>query len=219
MTQVRHRIFSEPQVRKVEEDNRVVEFVASDASVDSYNTVLNPEGWDLERFNKNGIVGYQHDVYYGSDPDNVIGKGEARAEDGLLIVRVTFEPADLNEKADKVYRKVLFGTLNGVSVGFQSRKGHWGDKKRSENPDVYYFDEQELLEVSVVNIPANPNAVKRSAEDEQEILPDKPAPEPDNQIENEEEARKAAELDINISLTTARAKALLALNHHNNEKF
>lgn len=215
MTQVRHRILSEPQVRKVEEDNRVVEFVASDASVDSYGTVLNPEGWDLERFNKNGIVGYQHDVYYGSDPDNVIGKGEARVEDGLLIVRVTFEPADLNEKADKVYRKVLFGTLNGVSVGFQSKKGHWGDKKRSEDPDVYYFDEQELLEVSVVNIPANPNAVKRSAEDEQETLPDKPVEEPEEELENEEKARKAAELDINIRSTTARAKALLAQNHHN----
>lgn len=219
MADIRHRIANEPQVRKVDEDNRVVEFVASDASVDSYGTVLNPEGWDLTRFNKNGLIGYQHDVYYGSDPDNVIGKGEARVEDGLLIVRVTFEPADLNEKADKVYRKVLFGTLNGVSVGFQSKKGHWGDKKRSENPDVYYFDEQELLEVSVVNIPANANAVKRSADEEQETLPDKPAPEPDNQIENEEEARKAKELELNISLTTARAKALLAQNHQHYEKF
>ena len=43
-----------PEVRK-SKDSRKVTFVASDGTRDSAGTVLNQDGWDLERFNKNGI--------------------------------------------------------------------------------------------------------------------------------------------------------------------
>ena len=90
-----------PEIRKVDAETRTVEFVASDNSVDSYGTVLPVDKWDLTRYASNGIVGYMHDVYGDSwtksaDPDDVIGKGEALVEDGKLLVRITFEPADLN---------------------------------------------------------------------------------------------------------------------------
>lgn len=220
MADIKRRLINGPSFRKVEEEDRTVEFVASDASVDSYGTVLNPEGWNLARYNKNGIVGYQHDVYMSDDPDNVIGKGEARVDNGQLLLKVTFEPAELNEKADKIYRKILFGTLKGVSVGFNSEAGHWGEEKRGENPDVYYYDSMELLEVSVVNIPSNANAVKRSIEEERAELEQTRTPEEpevsevpeEPQIEQEPEA--PADDSINIRLTNARAKALLAINHH-----
>lgn len=165
------------QIRKASqnEEERVIEFIASDESVDSYGTVIRASAWNLERFNSNGIIGYQHDVYghdffKSPDPDNVIGKGEARVEDGKLIVRVTFEPEDLNPKADKIYRKILFGSLNGVSVGFMEKAGHMGDKTLGEDPDVYYYTDVELCEISVVNIPANANALKRSLEERADAL-------------------------------------------------
>ena len=161
-----------PVFRKVDEEKRTVEFIASDNSVDSYGTVLPVDKWDLTRYQNNGIVGYMHDVYGESwmksaDPDDVIGRGEAFVEDDKLVVRITFEPASLNEKADKIFRKILFGSLRAVSVGFRATaKGHKGDEERGENPNVYYYNGQELLEVSVVNIPSNANALKRSIEEE-----------------------------------------------------
>ena len=151
---------------------RTVEFVASDSSRDSHRTVVPVEKWNLERFNRNGIIGYQHNVYGdlcgNEDPDRVIGTGEARVENGQLIVRVTFEPADLNPLAEKIYRKVMHGTLKAVSVGFlPTAEGHWGtgDEARGGKNETFYFDGQELLEVSVVNIPSNANALRRSLRD------------------------------------------------------
>ena len=49
---------------------------------DRHRTVLNPAAWQLDNFNRNGIVGYQHNVYgdglcSGPNPDDVIGRGRA----------------------------------------------------------------------------------------------------------------------------------------------
>jgi len=202
-----------PQIRKVDEESRTVEFVASDNSVDSYGTILPVDKWDLKRYEKNGIVGYMHDVYGESwtksaDPDDIIGKGEAFIEDEKLIVRITFEPKELNERADKIFRKVQFGTLNAVSVGFvPTAKGHKGNEERGENPDVYYYNGQELLEVSIVNIPSNANALRRSIEMEQATwdVEEKTIEKPSGEETLKEDLDK-------YKVSIARARALLAKN-------
>lgn len=160
------------EIRKVDEESRTITFVASDDTKDSAGTVLNQDNWDLRRFNSNGVIGYQHKVYGGWDdtdnPDNVIGKGVAYIEDKKLMVDITFEPADINPLADKIYKKIQFGSLRAVSVGFLPiGRGRFGE---GEDSETYYFAGQELLEVSVVNIPANPNALKKSLEAETAYL-------------------------------------------------
>ena len=156
-----------PEIRKKDTDSRTVTFVASDGSRDSAHTVLNQAGWDLKRFNANPVIGYNHEVYgaWGvKDVDFVIGKGRAYVEDNTLLVDITFEPKEINELAEKVYQKVLFGSLNAVSVGFLPLgKGHWGEgeEARGEERETYYYAGQELLEISVVNIPANGNATRK----------------------------------------------------------
>lgn len=173
MAEINFRCIEAPEIRRDEERDRVIKFVASDGSRDSAGTVLNPDGWDLRRFNRNGIIGYQHNVYGGEDfnPDNVIGKGHAYIYDHKLMVDVEFEPAELNPLADKIYRKLLFGSLKAVSVGFMPvGQGQWGKGEEAlggEN-QTYYYAGQELLEISVVNIPANPNALKKSIDEELE---------------------------------------------------
>ena len=200
------------EIRK-KEDERTITFVASDSTRDSAGTVLNQDNWDLTRFNSNGIIGYQHKVYGGWDdtdnPDNVIGKGHAYVEDGKLMVDITFEPKEINELAEKIYQKVLFGSLRAVSVGFLPiGKGRFGEGADAE---TYYFAGQQLLEVSVVNIPANPNALRKSMEAENDFLEaerkrlleetkvEEPAPEP-----QEEEADQRG-LDLEMTLLQARA--------------
>ena len=214
---INYRQICAPEIRKVDKDERTVEFVASTGDVDSYGTVLPADKWDLSRYEKNGVVGYMHEVYGDhyrekADPDDVIGIGRAWIEDDKLIISIKFEPADLNEKADKVYRKIQFGSLNAVSVGFaQNAPGHWGDKKDGEDPDVYYYNGQELLEVSVVNIPANANAVRRSIREELESHP-KPAPE-----EEETTGDAAAEVELKKKKLLTATGAALRLAQFNNK--
>lgn len=157
------------------EETRTVEFVISDETRDRHGTIIPLKNWKLERFNANGIVGYQHEVYGsfdGSNPDQVLGIGEAFVENGKLIGRVKFEPADINPLAEKIFQKVLHGTLKATSVGFRELvKGKWGEKDEARdgaNP-TYYFGEVELLEFSIVNIPSNPNALRRELEADGQI--------------------------------------------------
>jgi len=154
---------------KAEGESRKVIFTASTSAKDRHGTILNQENWDLENFNRNGIIGYNHEVYGsmfgGSDPDDVIGRGRAFVEEGELRVEIDFEPAEINEKADKIFKKVMHGTLNAVSVGFSPLgEGEFGkgEEARGADNETYYFKGQELLEVSVVNIPSNSEAVKKS---------------------------------------------------------
>jgi hypothetical protein len=154
---------------KAEED-RTIEFIISSADRDRHRTVLNMKGWDLENFNANPIVGYQHNVYgdnmcSGPNPDDVLGPGRAFLEGDKLIGAVTFETKDINPLAEKIFRKVLNGTLRATSVGFlEIGEGKYGDgdQRQGGKDETYYFSGQELLEFSIVNIPSNAKAVGRS---------------------------------------------------------
>jgi len=138
--------------------DRTVEFVFSTATRDRHGTVIDPQGWDLRNFKKNPVASYRHEVHTSPDPDVVIGRADAWIEGEALVGTITFETKDVNPLADKVYKKVLAGTLSAVSVGFAEIAGHWGD----EDPKTYYFDKVELLEISIVAIPSNPDALKRA---------------------------------------------------------
>lgn len=194
------------EVRKASDGSRKMTFIASDSSRDSAHTVLNMDGWDLTRFNNNGIIGYQHNVYgsYGADtenPDNVIGKGHAYIEDGKLMVDVEFEPESINPLAEKVYQKLLFGSLKAVSVGFMPiGRGTWGkgDEAIGGTRETYYYAGQELLEVSVVNIPANPNALKKAFDTEIKGLKKQDAPAP-----KEEPKEDRSLIDFKIKIAEA----------------
>ena len=69
MDNIKFRSFTS-EIRKKNEETRTVTFIASDGSRDSAHTVLNQEGWDLERFNKNPIIGYNHNIYGSWKPEH-----------------------------------------------------------------------------------------------------------------------------------------------------
>ncbi|MFP4365530.1 MAG: HK97 family phage prohead protease [Bacteroidales bacterium] len=152
------------------EESRTIPFTFSTGARDRHGTRLNMDGWSLENFNRNGIAGYMHNVYGGGmcdgpNPDDVIGPARAWVEEGELRGEITFEEKDLNPLADKIFRKILHGTLKAVSVGFiDNGEGRWGEGREAVDGDepTWYFAGQELLEISVVNIPSNPEALRRS---------------------------------------------------------
>ena len=167
--EIQNRIIEGCEIRKKEDalETRTLTFIASDNSKDAHGTVVPVDKWDLSRFNKNGVIGYNHNLHYSNNPDDVIGVGRAYIENDKLMVDVRFEPAEIKPLADKIFQKLMFGSLKAVSVGFNPTKRGYlgqGDESREGKNPTYYFDGQELLELSVVNIPSNKNALKKSLE-------------------------------------------------------
>ena len=157
------RINEDTEIRGIHDDDRKREFVISNERKDMHGTVIKLDGWDIEDYNRSGAFYYQHLTGMES-PDNVLGPGSARIDGNELIGSAIFEPADINPLADKILRKVDFGTLTSTSVGFMPVAGHWGVERMNEDPETYYFDKAILKEFSIVNIPSNPDAIKKSLE-------------------------------------------------------
>src|SRR5215469_15165043 len=159
----------------------VLDFVASDESLDRYGEVICASGWRLEKYRSNPV--FQNAHQYG---DILFTLGKA------LITEVRTVPCEAPNKLSTpnsqlstcLYQRIQFATdvnpmariayglyrgkfLNAVSVGFIPLR--WADGNRTNGTDRTYrtngdeprrrYLEQELLEVSAVAIPANPNAL------------------------------------------------------------
>lgn len=157
------RAVSEEQAEK-----RQAEFVISTESPDTYGTIFELEGWNLERYHRNPVVLYAHKSH-SDNPDMVIGTSEVRIEGDELVATVTFEEEEINPLAEKVYRKVKAGTLRMASIGADIHEARWGDFEKGENPDILRFTNQDLLEWSIVPIGSNPDALKRNADNLENI--------------------------------------------------
>ena len=78
-------------------------------------------------------------------------------EDGKLKAEAEFTPPGMTRFNDTVFEMLKAGFLNATSVGFVPLKfAFTDDPQRRFGID---FMEQELLEFSVVSIPANPEAL------------------------------------------------------------
>jgi HK97 family phage prohead protease len=137
------------------DDSRVVSFVFSDASVDRYGDTINPRGWVLDNFNANPVALFGHDT---SSVENVVGRASnVRVEGDRLIGDIEFMGGDVNPNAEAVFQMVKAGFLRTVSVGFQPIE--WVASKDRARPGGIDFKKQELVEISIVPVPANANAL------------------------------------------------------------
>lgn len=170
----------EAQIDKstVESTREITFVIASEATGRAHRNkfMYNWDAWELSAFNSNPIVGYQHNVYgdnmcLAPNPDDVLGKATAWMDtfkgSRVVMSKVTFEPAELNSTADKVFRKIIFGSLNSSSTGVlpmgELKKELIKDSKGEKVIDyTINFPAQQLVEWSVVHIPADPAALKKS---------------------------------------------------------
>ena len=132
-------------------------FVANSGGIDADNEIIPAGAWDLTRFEKNGPVLYQHRGYFEPNPDLVLARGEAFIDDGQLMLGITKWDTE-NDLAIDVKRKIDEDLINTVSVGFMEKSP--GTVKTINEKPVYVYDNVELMEVSIVHIPADPAAVK-----------------------------------------------------------
>lgn len=127
-------------------------FVLSDATVDRMGDTIDPAGWDLRWFKKNPIALFGHD---NSFP---IGNwADVRVEGGKLLGRLVMAAAGTSARIDEIRRLVEQGILKAVSVGFKPIEADPKDKTQPWGAQTYR--KQELLETSLVSVPANPAAL------------------------------------------------------------
>jgi len=149
------------EVRALNRDTREVVVIASDASVDRMGDIIEPDGWRVENFLRNPVALVDHDYRVSSIVGTVT---DTWTEGDRFLARIRLAGADANPLAERVWQMLTAGLLRAVSVGFRpiraekitDEEGNWTGGLR--------FVEQELLEISWVAVPANPNAVVASTD-------------------------------------------------------
>lgn len=140
----------------LDEEDRTVRFVASDETVDRYGDVIMADGWQLKNFRKNDVFLWMHDAEapIGNVP-------EVKVDGTRLLARVKFAAAGVSQLADNLWALVKARVLKAVSVGFtvDSEKDFEYIRDKDERITGVRYLRQELLELSLVSVPANPNAL------------------------------------------------------------
>ena len=135
------------QFKALDDDKLLVAgVVGSDDSIDRHGDRINPKGWDLKNFKKSPVILLNHN--YWSLP---IGKAvNVRVENNQLLFDIEF--SQTYDVAKTVYNLVKENIMKAVSVGFLVKE--W-----ARSGSDYTIEKAELLELSFVTVPANPNAL------------------------------------------------------------
>jgi hypothetical protein len=161
-------------VKVLDEKLGLIEYTASDESIDSAREVCSADGWDFGKFQKNSPFVNSHDY---STIENLIGRiVDWRVEGKALILTAQWAkdiPGTLGEIGWKL---TVGGFLKAVSVGFwplelatkwdQDQAAFKSALKKvgrteADNIACVYL-KQELVELSACILGANPNAVARA---------------------------------------------------------
>jgi len=136
-------------------ENNVFKFIITTNNVDRYGDVVEPSGMDATLFNENPVFLFNHISHSELMP---IGKclGLTPTETGVIGETIIHGKTDLSKDALVMVQE---GYLRAVSIGFMptewenmpTEKGSWCEPRR--------YTKWQLLEYSLVNIPANPYAL------------------------------------------------------------
>lgn len=140
-------------VRAINESERSIDVVASTSALDSYDEIVEQE-WDLRRYAKNPVILWCHD-----SRDFPIGTAEnVSTSTGELTCTIKFASKEANPEAERAWLLAKEKVLRGVSVGFRSHDRRW---EKRDDRDVYVLRKNELYEISMVPVPANPDGLSR----------------------------------------------------------
>jgi HK97 family phage major capsid protein/HK97 family phage prohead protease len=125
-------------------------FVLSDATKDRMGDVIEPKGWQLENFKQNPMALFNHNSSFP------IGRWEdVKVQGERLVGKLKLAARGTSDRIDEIISLVEQGILRAVSVGFAPIEHEF----MKDNSGIH-FTKQELLETSLVSIPANPAAVQ-----------------------------------------------------------
>ena len=129
-------------------------FVVSDEAEDRLGDVIRTSGWELEAYRRNPVFLWAHD-YTRTPVGRSAWVGVERAQ---LLSQVVFAPTAFAREVEALYRQRF---LRAVSVGFRAKA--FAFRKGGDGAvDGIEFTQQELLEISAVAVPANPQALAKA---------------------------------------------------------
>lgn len=147
---------------RVDEEARSISYVVSDETPDRMGDVIRVKGWNIENYRKNPVVLWSHD---GNVPP--IGRAtnvRRRYGPSRLTADIEFAPKEAYEFADTVFQLASRGFLKATSVGFMPTQTEEVDEKKRAKlgmgPYGQLYTGAELMEISVVSVPANPSALE-----------------------------------------------------------
>jgi len=147
---------------------RTLRFTISTGTVDREKDAISLAGWDLANFKRNPVVLWGHNI-----ERLPIGRCiNVAIVDNALKATVQFVPAETPEAgqfAEAVFQLANQGFINATSVGFRPIKWEYSQDPERGAGDWFPgidFEAQELVELSIVTVPANPEALIEPAQGE-----------------------------------------------------
>lgn len=144
-------------------EGRIVQFKYTDGTIDRYGDKILAKGVKLDKYKTNPVILGFHDshtfpigaslkVWYEKSDDSVKG-----------WVLFLDDRVDKSGFADSMFRMVKSGIVKTGSIGFIPTKFRRPDEEERTKLGIgeygYLFEEVELLEFSIVPLPANPSAM------------------------------------------------------------
>jgi HK97 family phage prohead protease len=144
-----------PVVKTVAHPVRNFEFTLSDETEDRYGDIISADGWHLDNFRRNpsALFGHDHGFPIGKWLDVHVDPKTRSLRGRLDIIK------GASARIDEIRALVDGGYLNAVSVGFRAIKTEPLKDKDGKETGGLRFLKQDLLEASVVPVPANPSAL------------------------------------------------------------
>jgi len=165
-----------PEVRIIDADQGICDYVASDETLDCYNEIIRVNGWQFNRFSKNAPFVDSHDY---STIEKLMGRVISHDIQGnQLVERVQWAKDVPGSLAELGWKMTVGGFLKAVSVGFYPTKyvTKWDAdqsgflaqlaalKVSMEDATklTCVYVQQEQIELSSCVIGANPNALAKA---------------------------------------------------------
>ena len=146
--------YREVEFEPIDLASRLFRFVASDETPDSYGDVVRADGWDLRRYKRNPII------LFGHDSRMPVGFSPKTGLDGKrLIADVKLADEDTSDFIDTLFKLMSQKIVRAMSVGFRATVPPIPIRDKEDRITGFEFNGQELLENSIVSVPANPNAL------------------------------------------------------------
>ncbi|WP_202844790.1 HK97 family phage prohead protease [Luteimonas saliphila] len=139
------------EVKSVEDDQRIVRGMATTPTVDRVGDVVEPEGVVFRGPVKLHLY-HKHDLPVGQVKFGRPTKAGIPFEAHIPDVK---EAGTVRERVNEAWHSVKYKLLDAVSIGF----GVLEDGVELMRSGGYRFTKWEMLELSLVGVPANPDAV------------------------------------------------------------
>lgn len=134
--------------RGINTGDRSVDATVSSEAIDRMGEIIDQGTWRLADFERNPVVLWQH------DHDQPIGRASRlNVRGSALEARIHFSTTARGEEAWQLFQD---GALRAFSVGFRAGRVA---VERVDNLEVVRLLDCELMEISAVSVPANPEAL------------------------------------------------------------